>query len=302
MNQVNLSVIAKYFNDDDSARALLESILWLKGPICPHCNSKEAYRLIGKSDSKRPARKGLYKCKKCRKQFTVTVGTIFEDSHIPLSKWLLAIHLLCSSKKGMSTHQLHRMLGITYKSAWFMAHRIRYAMTQSPLADKLGGFVEVDETYIGGKARGRHGRGAAKKTVVFALLQRNGQVRSTPVENVTAKNLKGIIRENIAKDAYIFTDDFSSYRGLGKEFRKHVIIPHTHGDYGSGQLHTNTVEGYFSLLKRGLNGVYHHVSKQHLQRYLDEFNFRYSLRKITDGQRGEKAIIGAAGKRLTYNE
>ena len=261
----------------------------------------EAYRLEAKPDSKRPVRKGVYKCKACRKQFTVTVGTIFEDSHIPLNKWLMAINLLCSSKKGMSAHQLHRMLGLTYKSAWFMAHRIRYVMTQPPLVDKLKGVVEADETYVGGKAHGKRGRGAQNKTPVFTLVERNGRVRSFKVDRVTAKNLKEKIREHVDKDATIMTDEFLAYKGLSKEF-KHYTVNHSIGEYVNGDAHTNTAEGFFSILKRGINGVYHHVSEQHLDRYLAEFAFRYDNRKVEDAVRATVALKQTNGKRLTFKE
>jgi len=240
-NEITLDKLASYFNDDNSARELLEKLRWPDGPICPHCGSRESYRLVAKPNSKTPVRIGVLKCKKCRKQYTVTVGTIFEDSHIPIHKWLLAISLLCSSKKGMSAHQLHRMLGVTYKSAWFMAHRIRYAMSQSPLAEKLQGVIEADETYIGGKSHGKRGRGATNKTPVFALVERGGRVRSFKTERVTAKNLKGTIREHVNKNSTIMTDEFLAYKGLGKEFAAHHTVNHGNGEYVNGDIYTNTV-------------------------------------------------------------
>lgn len=298
--ETNLIVLAQQFSDEDSAREFLEHLRWPNGPVCPHCGSVEAYRLQAKPNSKRPVRKGVLKCKACREQFTVTVGTIFEDSHIPLNKWLMAIHLLCASKKGMSAHQLHRMLEITYKSAWFMAHRIRYAMSQPPLVDKLQGIVEADETYVGGKAHGKRGRGAEHKTPVFALVERKGRVRSFPVERVTAENLKGIMRKHVAQEAHVMTDEFTAYKGLGKEFAAHQVVSHSTGEYVRGLAHTNTAENFFSLLKRGINGVYHHVGSQHLHRYLSEFGFRYDWRGVTDGNRTALAILGIEGKRLTF--
>jgi transposase-like protein len=289
------------YADADKARDHLESILWPNGPICPHCEFKEAYKLEPKAGSK--ARKGLYKCKSCRKQFTVTVGTIFADSHIPLNHWVHAVDLICASKKGISSHQIHRTLGITYKSAWFMTHRIRYAMKSGPLASLLKGTVEADETYIGPKkVKGPRGRGAKNKTPVFALVQRNGDVRSVPVEKVTAKNLKEIIRQNVSKGARIMTDEFSSYRGLAKEFKAHETVNHGSGEYVRGKVHTNTAEGFFSLLKRGINGTFHHVSKRHLHRYLDEFNFRYNARKVDDRTRSAMALDSVSGKRLMYRD
>jgi transposase-like protein len=295
--EINLNELALHFHDEDSARELLERLRWPNGVECPHCGSLEVYKLEAKPNSKTPVRKGVYKCKACRKQFTVTVDTIFEDSHIPLHKWLLAFHLICSSKKGMSAHQLHRMLGVSYKSAWFMAHRIRYAMSQSPLAEKLSGTIEADETYIGGKAHGKRGRGAENKIPVFALVQRNGDVRSFKTERVTANKLKNYIREHVDASSTIMTDEFLAYKGLGKEFN-HQTVNHGSGEYVNGEAHTNTAEGYFSLLKRGITGVYHHVSNKHLSLYLNEFNFRYNGRKVTDGERTASAITNVAGKRL----
>ena len=293
------NLMAEQFQNGDKAREYLEKMRWVNGVACPHCGSVEAYRLEAKPESKKPVRKGVYKCKGCRKQFTVTVGTIFEDSHIPLHKWLLAIYLLCSSKKGMSAHQLHRSLGVTYKSAWFMAHRIRYAMTQSPVIDKLQGIVEADETYIGGKHRGKRGRGSENKTPVFALVERNGRVRAFKTKRVTAKNLSEKIRENVDRQATIMTDEFLAYKNLGKEFT-HFTVNHGTGEYVNGDTHTNTAEGFFSILKRGINGVYHHVSEQHLERYLAEFSFRYDNRKVEDAIRASIALEQTEGKRLTY--
>src|SRR5258706_4217303 len=199
------------YTDANKARTHLENILWPDGPVCPHCEADKPYTIIPKPKSGKPARQGLYKCRECRKQFTVTVGTIFEDSHIPLNHWIHAVDLICASKKGMSSHQIHRTLGITYKSAWFMIHRIRHAMKTGPLADLLTGTIEADETYVGGKAKGPRRRGARNKTAVFALVQRNGDCRSMPVEALTAKNRKVIIRKNVSRTAKIMTDEFSSY-------------------------------------------------------------------------------------------
>lgn len=298
---MNGNLTDEHFKNADKAREYLERMRWSNGVTCPHCGSMEAYKLQARPNSKRPVRKGVYKCKACRKQFTVTIGTIFEDSHIPLHKWLMAIQLLCSSKKGMSAHQLHRMLGLTYKSAWFMAHRIRYAMTQPPLVDKLQGIVEADETYIGGKAHGKRGRGAANKTPVFALVERNGRVRSFRTDNVTAKNLKEKIRENVEKDSIVMTDEFLAYKNLGREFA-HYMVNHGNGEYVNGDIHTNTIEGFFSILKRGIGGVYQHVSKQHLDRYLAEFGFRYDQRKVDDAIRAAIALEQTKGKRLMFRE
>jgi transposase-like protein len=312
---MNLTQIAKSYHDEDSARAFLEAQRWPDDkPGCPHCGEiGRSYRLPPiagkpKKNGEITYRKGIWKCGGCRKQFTVTVDTIFEDSHIPLHKWLMAFHLLCASKKGMSAHQLHRMLGVTYKSAWFMAHRIRYAMAQLNLP-KLSGTVEVDETYVGGKQEyGPHGlrKNKSNKAPVVSLVERGGNVRSFHQEVVTGKTLKQVVRENVSPSAHVMTDDHPGYGGLGKHFRRHSTIRHSWKVYarkeGDVLISTNTIEGYFSILKRGINGVYHHVGKQHLHRYLSEFDFRYNSRFSEDGDRALLAIKGASGKRLTYVE
>lgn len=300
---MNIDLTNPIFNDEEEARLYLERLRWADGVVCPHCKHKgDHYALKAKKDSTRPVRRGVWKCRKCRKQFTVTVGTVFERSHIPIHKWLLATFLLNSSKKGMSAHQLHRMMGITYKTAWFMFHRIRYAMKPQTEMQKLKGIVECDETYVGGKARGKRGRGAANKTPVFSLVERNGSVVSTPVERVTGKNLKDIMRKRIEKSSIIMTDDFRSYRGVGNDFAEHHVIHHGIKEYVRDEVHTNTIEGYFSLLKRGIVGVYHHVGKQHLHRYLSEFDFRYNRRRINDTDRSKSALVGIEGKRLLYRD
>ncbi len=315
---MNLVDLAQQFSDEDKARAFLEKKRWPDGPICPHCGLVgEAYRLTPTKNSKTHVRKGVWKCSGCRKEFTATVGTIFEDSHIPLHKWLLAYHLLCASKKGMSAHQLHRMLGVTYKTAWFMAHRVRYSMTQEPLSSRLKGIVEVDETYIGGKMHtGPHavkpGERAqdhpspiANKTSVVSLVERNGRVHSRHVERVTAENLKPTIEQMVAEDAKLMTDESTVLDSAGSN-REHFKVNHSAKEYVRYEnglcITTNAVEGYFANLKRGINGVYHHVGKRHLHRYLTEFDFRYNARDITDGERAERALKGSAGKRLTYRD
>ncbi len=288
-NELNLATLAKYFSDEDKAREFLEAIRWPDVPVCPHCGVVgNAYKLQGKS-----TRPGLYKCGGCRKPFTVTVGTIFADSHIPLSKWLLAYHLLCASKKGMSAHQFHRMLKVTYRSAWFMAHRIRYTMSQEPLSSKLTGVIKVDETYVGGKlrvgpyraqpymrARGRkpnYPSVTSNKAAVVSVLQRGGKVQFRHVERVTAENLKPIVNQMIAEDAHVMTDSSTVLKGA-LIARKHDQVNHVAKEYVRYEdgvcITTNTIEGYFATLERGINGVYHHVGKQHLHRYLSEFDFR----------------------------
>jgi transposase-like protein len=304
---LGLDVYDERFQDPGKAAEYLESVRWPDGPVCPHCGEHErkAYRLA-------KSKRRLWKCAACRKQFTVTVGTIFESSHIPLNKWLLAFYLLCSSKKGMSAHQLHRMLGVTYKSAWFMAHRIREAMKQPPFQARLTGTVEADETYIGGKARNRRRRDQQKKlgrgvdkTPVVVLVQRGGLAYSQRVANVTGAELKGVIRKHIDPSATIVTDAFKSYAGLGPEYAAHQVVNHTDDEWVRGDWHTNTAENFFSILKRGIDGVYHHVSVAHLPRYLAEFDFRYNnlaASGVTDAERTRRALAGAAGKRLRYRE
>ena len=302
--QLTLKNLQENEQAEDQAREVLERLRWGDKVYCPRCGSDKVVKVEANREKK--VRKGLYRCKDCRKlkqnnQFTVTVGTIFEDSHIKLNVWLQAIVLLCSSKKGMSAHQLHRELEITYKSAWFMAHRIRYAMEQHTFDKKLDGTVEADETYVGGKSR-RIARqtGLENKTPVVSLLQRDGNVRSFVVPVVSAKTLRNVLTENVSKDAHLMTDEGRGYIRLGREFASHGVVNHTLDEYVRGNITTNTVEGFFGILKRGINGIYHHVSKEHLHRYLAEFDFRYNHRKIDDNDRTIKAIAGFEGKRLTY--
>jgi len=287
---------------EDKARETLEALRWPSGTICPKCGVVgESYRMESKARSS--TRKGLWRCRACKSQFTVTVGTIFEDSHISLSKWLTAIHLLCASKKGMSAHQLHRMLGITYKSAWFMAHRIRYAMSQPPLVDKLRGIVEADETFVGGKPGNRHvgkREPAPPKIPVLTLVERGGNARSMAVRNITGATLKGAVRKHVSRDARIMTDGHASYRGLDKEFAGHEAVDHQANEYVRGDAHSNTAESFFALFKRGVMGTYHHISAQHLHRYLAEFDQRWNTRTMQDADRAILATQSVSGKRLTY--
>jgi transposase-like protein len=292
------------FTNEDAARAHFEALRWPNGPVCPHCGSVDAAtELKGKS-----TRAGVYKCHECKKPFTATIGTLYERSHIPLHKWLLATHLMCASKKGISAHQLYRMLGFgSYRTAWFMAHRIREGMRESHIDQgPLGGentVVEVDETYVGGKARNRKGKVPAKEAVV-GLVEREGRVRSNHVPEVTAKTLKPILKAQLDARSYVMTDEGTVYPPVTKEFAGHGTVNHSIEEYARGNFwHTNTVESYFSILKRGLIGTYNHVSPQHLKRYLGEFDFRHNERAalgVDDAKRAEKAVLGVAGKRLTY--
>lgn len=271
------------FQDPDKARAHLEATRWPNGPVCPHCGViGEATNVGGKA-----ARAGCYQCNACREQFTVTVGTVFERSKVPLNKWLLATYLISSSKKGYSAHQLHRTLGVTYKTAWFMAHRIREAMnpaSPSPLGG-AGKIVEADETFIGGKEANKHAnkRGPRNPTggkqAVVTLVERDGGARSFHVANVTAKTLGRVVRTTASRASHLMTDGALHYRGVGREFASHSAVDHSTGEYvRMGFHHSNTVENYFSILKRGIVGTFHHVSEAHLARYLAEFDFRYSHR------------------------
>jgi transposase-like protein len=301
MTTNNLS--APHFHDPDKARELIESELWPDDPICPHCGVLGGHYPL-KGETTRP---GLYKCKDCRKTFSVTVGTLFERSKIPLNKWLMATYLLASSKKGYSARQLHRTIGVSYKTAWFMAHRLREAMREPAYKGKLGnngGTVEVDETYWGNKGKQRKGaRGYAHKEKIVSLVERGGKVRSHHVKAVNSETLRPILKEHIAKDAKLMTDEAAIYQSIGKDFASHDYVTHSLDEYVRGDVHTQVVENYFSILKRGLTGVYQHCSKQHLKRYICEYDFRYNNRAklgIDDTARTLAALQGITGKRLTY--
>jgi transposase-like protein len=294
------------YHDEDAARAFVESVRWPDGPHCPKCGVLDTVKPLG-GESMGP---GWYYCSACQDKFTARVGAVFERSHIPLHKWLLAFRLMASSKKGVSAHQLHRTLGVTYKTAWFMAHRIREAMRPNAAAagGPLGGqnkVVEVDETYVGGKARNRKNHVPPKEAVI-SLVEREGRVRSRHVANVNGQTLKPILKAEIDKASYLMTDESTVYPPIAKGFGGHGAVNHSIEEYVRGRFwHTNTVESYFSILKRGVIGTYHHVSAEHLKRYLGEFDFRHNERAalgIEDAERTEKAIRGAAGKRLTYQQ
>jgi transposase-like protein len=290
-----------HFHDDDKAREYLEALRWPNGAVCPHCGTVgDHYRLDG--DAHRP---GLLKCKDCREQFSVTVGTVFESSKVPLSKWLTAVYLMTSSKKGISSHQLHRTLGVTYKTAWFMSHRIRLAMSEpGGLMGEGGGTVEADETYIGRKPGRRKGRaGFGHKNIVFALVEREGRVRSTHITGKTFAGIKRALKANVSPDAVLMTDDARMYRKIARQFADHQAVNHSAGEYVRDNAHTNTIEGFFGVFKRGMNGTYQHCSPEHLHRYLAEFDFRYNHRSalgVEDMERATRALIAIEGKRLTY--
>lgn len=297
------------FHDETKAREWLEARVWPNGPTCPHCGNADPEKLRAlKGKSHRP---GLYQCNECREQFTVTVGTVFERSKIPLSKWLAALFLIVSSKKGISAHQAHRMLDISYKSTWFMMHRLREAMRSGDLSP-LGGqgkTIEIDETYIGRlesmpKQPGPGGVSAYKNTVL-TLVERGGSARSFHIDGTTVGTLVPIINANIARETAMMTDQASWYRRLNKDgnFASHDTVDHGRHEYVRGHVHTNTVEGYYSIFKRGMKGVYQHCSEKHLHRYLAEFDFRYSNRVAlgtNDLMRAEKLAAGIVGKRLNY--
>jgi transposase-like protein len=322
-----------HFQNEEAAFAKLESIVWPDGPVCPHCGALDRiFALKGvrsKASKKNPegiVRYGLKKCGHCRQQFTARVGTVFESSHIPLHKWLQAAHLLCSSKKGISSHQLHRVLQITYKAAWFMSHRLREAMRSGELSPPqmggAGGVVEIDETIYGRAATHPKGRkkkttpakvritNSAHKNVILSLVERGGEVRSYHVDGSTVSQVIPIVVNNVSREAQVMTDAAALYRRMNKNgwFTSHDRIDHSKEEYaryeeGRPVIHTNTVEGYFSVFKRGMRGTYQHCKEKHLHRYLAEFDFRYNNRSalgVEDEQRTRRALKGIVGKRLTY--
>lgn len=291
------------YKNDDAARRHLEAVRWPNGPVCPHCG------VFDRASAIQGGREGLYFCGECRKQYTVTVGTVFERSKVPLHKWLLAMHLLCSSKKGISSHQLHRMLGVTYKTAWFMAHRIREAMSggnPGPMGGKAK-IVEADATIYGNPGyEFTNGLGWNKKmgggdsSRIHTVVERGGRARSKVVKDLRTETVRSVLVSEVDRQSTLMTDEAGIYKTIGKEFRKHRKVNHTKKEYVRASAYTNTVEGYFSIFKRGMNGVYQHCGEQHLQRYLHEFDFRYSNRKVTDAERTTEALKGIGGKRLTY--
>ena len=304
------------FTDEAAAREWLEARVWPHGPVCPHCGNADQERIRGLQG--KAHRQGVFQCAECRQQFTVTVKTVFERSKIPLTKWLAALFLMTASKKGVSAHQVHRMLGISYKSTWFMMHRLREAMRSGGL-EPLGGagqIVEADETYFGdipeaklrkfrkdGRPMSKKRNGPGKKRAIISLVERGGKVRTFHPAQADGETVAKIVRDNIDRETRLHTDESKLYVKVGKEFKAHETVNHSADEYVRGDVTTNTVEGYFSVFKRGMRGVYQHCSEKHLHRYLAEFDFRYNNRAslgTNDLMRAEALAAGIVGKRLTY--
>ncbi|MEQ8194226.1 MAG: IS1595 family transposase [Rhodospirillales bacterium] len=308
-----MSYLSKpYFHDESAAYAFVEARIWPDGPICPHCGGTDRIsKMNGKS-----TRIGAHKCYQCRKPFTVKIGTIFEQSHVKMHLWLQAIFLMAASKKGISANQLHRTLGVTLKTAWFMSHRIREAMRSGDLSP-LGGegqIVEADETYYGNReerkiSEQRRGRpykkkgGLSMKRAVLGLVERGGQVRTFHIAQATKVNVADLVTKNVDKESILYTDESRLYHGMKDHFKDHDFTTHSKNEYARGPVHSNTIENYFSVFKRGMKGTYQHCAEKHLHRYLAEFDFRYNKRvglEVTDEQRADYILDGIVGKRLTY--
>lgn len=289
--------------DEGYAVMFMEAQRWEGRPGCPHCGDMNVYQMTDSKTGQRQAN-FRWRCRGCKQQFTVRTGTVFEDSKIPLRHWCFAYWRAATSKKGVSALEIHRQTGVSYKSALFMLHRIRFGMTDSA-TPPLTGTVEVDETFVGGKPRVRtNKRGPkGKKTAVMAMVQRGGHVKTQIIANVTAKTVRQVVSENVDKSARLMTDEHPSYKRVGKTFEGgHHVVTHSDYEFARGDVTTNTVEGFFSIVKRGLNGIYHSVSKEHLHRYMAEFEFRYNRRQLQDGERIRAAIQNSEGKRLMYRE
>lgn len=303
-DELNLLTLAKKYSNENKARKLFEQMRWPGGkPICPHCKHDEAYTIKSKPGTKNKARAGLYCCSACRKTFTATVGTVMEDSHLPISKWLMAMFLISSSKKGMSAHQIHRMLKISYKAAWFMCHRVRFAFGDD--GKKLSGTVEADETFVGGV--GDLKTKFSRKIPVVALIERGGRAKARVVSNVSQHNLGKVLAECVEKSAIINTDEHDGYKPAGREYARHDCVNHSKEEYHrvnpDGTISTtNSAESFFSLLKRGVYGSWHHISREHLPKYANEFAFRWSNSKLTDGARMAAIAPLFDGKRLMYRQ
>ena len=304
-----MSVLSRpYFHDEQAAFDFVEAIIWANGPVCHHCGCTDHITAIKPNPEKR-VRFGLKKCRDCKGQFTVRMGTIFEESKLPMTKWLQAIFLMTASKKGVSAHQLHRTLEVTYKTAWFLAHRIRAAMASGELSPfgSGGGAVEVDETFIGRDpevpVQGKYVRITHMNKILTLVDRESGRAFSTVVDDLTIAEIAPILQANISHEARLMTDESRLYPRIGRGFAEHNIVTHSKDEYVRGDIYTNTVEGYFSIFKRGMKGVYQHCARRHLHRYMAEFDFRYSYRVrkgFDDTQRAVKALEGVVGKRLTY--
>jgi len=301
-DDLNLVEITRRFPDDATARAFLESLRWPNGPVCPHCGVvNNAYRIAPNMGKK--VRPGLYQCRedKCGKQFTVTVGTVFEASKVSLSNWLIAWHLVCASKKGIAALELQRLLGIgSYRTAWFMLMRIRESMKASPFAAPLGGTVEADATFVGGKARAS--RKYRDKKAVISMVERDGRAVSVVADREDRATVDPILRAHVAPTATLMTDEAHAYRTPGKAFAGHYAVGHTRGEFVRGRAHSNTAESFFALVKRGHYGTWHKVSKKYLPRYMAEFDYRWSNRRISDGSRTAKSLRDVDGKRLKLTD
>ncbi len=294
-----MNICDPIFHDEAKATAHIEAQRWNGEPTCPHCGSLHVTRMGGKTQA------GMFLCNDCRDKFTVRTGSVMERSHVPLHKWLLATHLMAASKKGMSAAQMGRMLGVTYKTAWFLCHRIREAMDGAAPTGPMGGVsgvVEADETYVGGKAKNRSTRKPAKKKAVVALIEREGIARSFHVANVNAGTLRSLIVTNVERTAHLMTDEATVYTAVGKEMARHYTVNHSAAEYVTygGFKHSNTAENFFSIFKRGVIGTYHHMSEAHLGRYCAEFDLRYNTRDMSDAERANEILRGGIGRRLTY--
>ena len=292
---------APHFHDEKAAFDYVEARVWPEGPVCPHCGGVERIsKMQGKS-----TRQGLYKCYQCRKPFTVRMGTIFESSHVPLHIWLQAMYLIAGSKKGISSNQLHRTLGVTLKTAWFMSHRIREAMREgdlSPMGGE-GAIVEADETFIGRRKGSEIRKGFGHKIPVLSLVERGGKSRSIVLDSLSPSHIIPIVKANLDRETHLMTDEGTAYRYAKHHFADHSHVRHGADEYVRGNVHTNTIEGFFSIFKRGMRGVYQFCSEKHLHRYLAEFDFRYSNRialGCNDEDRASRLLLGIVGKRLTY--
>lgn len=296
---MNINITNPIFHDEAKAVAHIEATRWPNGVTCPHCGSDKVHRMGGKTQA------GMFLCNDCRDKFTCRTGTVMERSHVPLHKWLLATHIMAASKKGMSAKQMERMLGVTYKTAWFLCHRIREAMEGALPTGPMGGpgkIVEADETFVGGKFKNRAHRKPAPKKCVVSLVERGGAARSFQlrVTMVTAKDVRGLIVTNIDRASHLMTDENKIYKRMGEEFAAHSSVSHSTREYAVGKRHSNTAENFFSIFKRGVIGTYHHMSEEHLARYCAEFDMRYSTRDMTDGERATEILKGGVGRRLTY--